>query len=406
MHSTYIYVGFLTILVAIAGCSSGSQTVYLQDLPDTRSVNVPVEVNAASFDYLDEPLILTPVGEESKSIVFQSTPAIFQAPDTIRIPPSSAYCGILPVGLSSDAYEVRSSTGEQATFSLVEEDGRLKLMEGEQPVLAYNYGMQLPEGMPEEFRRSSYIHPIWDLKGTVVTDDFPEDHLHHRGLSWMWPRVFVGGKEFDLWALRGMEQVFDKWLLQDTGPACSTIGVKNHWEVMEDGRNVVDEWVWVRAFRAGQHGRAIDVRITLEAREPLEIAGRGTDNKGYGGFSLRFGPRDATTIRSSDGRETEDSDHKRLPWADESGQFSKSDAYSGAAIFQHRSHPDFPAQWTLRHYGFLGVAWPGNDRMALQPGEPVTLRYRIWIHRGDAEAGRVAEAYEAFRSMPAVHVAK
>ena len=404
MPSTYTCIALLAVATVIAGCSPGSQTVHLQDLPDRRSVDVPVEIDAASWEYPNEPFRLTPVGDKDQSIAFQSTPAILEAPDTVRIPSSTAYCGILPANLSSDVYEIRSSRREQAAFSLIEGDGRLKLMEGEQPVLAYNYGMQLPEGVPEKFRRSSYIHPIWDLKGTVVTDDFPEDHLHHRGLSWMWPRVFVGGKEFDLWALRGIEQVFDKWLLQDTGPACATIGVKNHWEIMEDGRNILDEWVWVRAFRAGRRGRTIDVRITLEAREPLEIAGRETDNKGYGGFSLRFGPREATAITSSDGPETEDSDHKRLPWADESGKFGGSDAYSGAAIFQHRSHPDFPAQWTLRHYGFLGVAWPGNDRVTLQPGVPVTLRYRIWIHQGNAEAGRVDEAYEMFKNPPVVRV--
>ncbi len=79
----------------------------------------------------------------------------------------------------------------------------------------------------------------------------------------MWPRVFVDGEEYDVWALRGMHQVFDEWLLRETGPVCTTIGVKNHWEMMEDGRNVLDEWVWVRAFKSGTYGRALDIRLTL-----------------------------------------------------------------------------------------------------------------------------------------------
>lgn len=369
--------------------------VRIQGMSDDRSVDAAVEMDATLLDHPDETITLTPIGAANQSIVLQSTPAVFGAPDTAHSPPHTAYCGVLPTGLSSNVYEVRSSTGEHAAFSLIEEDGRLKLMEGEQLVLAYNYGMQHPEGVPEEFRRSTYIHPMLDLEGRIVTQDFPEGHLHHRGLSWMWPRVIVGEKEFDLWALQGIEQVFDGWSGRHIGPTCATIGIKNHWEIMEDGRNVVDEWVWVRAFRTGTIGRAIDVRITLEARELLELAGRKT--KGYGGFSLRFDEREATTITSSEGPEREDSDNKRLLWADISGKFGESDAYSGAAIFPHCSHPDAPVQWTLRHYGFLGVAWPGNNRTILQPGEPVTLRYRIWIHAGDAEVGRVAEAYEAFR---------
>lgn len=395
MSSAYTYTALITACILIAGCSSGHPRVQLQNQLGNSAVDVPLEIHAALLGDYSTPIRLTPVDAEDQSAVLQPAPALLEAPDTVRSPSDTAYCGLLPAGLSADEYEIRQDAAGQPAFSMTEENGRLTLREGDQPVFAYNYGTQLPDGIDEEFARSSYIHPIWGLDGTELTDDFPEDHLHHRGLSWMWPRVFVGGEEYDVWALRGMEQVFDTWLLQEVGPACATIGAKNHWEVMEDGRNVADEWVWMRAFRAGQHGRAIDVRITLEAREPLEIAGRETDNKGYGGLSLRFAPREETQITSSEGRETEDSDHRRLPWADESGQFG-TDTYSGMAIFQHSTHPDFPAQWTLRHYGFLGVAWPGNERRTLQPGEPVTLRYRVWIHRGDAEEGRTADAYAAF----------
>jgi sugar/nucleoside kinase (ribokinase family) len=37
--------------------------------------------------------------------------------------------------------------------------------------------MVLPEGVPEDRRRSCYIHPIYGLDGQVLTDDFPKDHL-------------------------------------------------------------------------------------------------------------------------------------------------------------------------------------------------------------------------------------
>ena len=154
--------------------------------------------------------------------------------------------------------------------------------------------------------------------------------------------------------------------------------------------------MWIRAFPARDGTRALDVRLTLEATDrPVTLLGQSTQNKGYGGLSFRFAPRDSTVIVSPEGREA-DSDHRRLPWADQTGRFQNSDRRMGAAIFQHPSHPEFPAQWTLRHYGFLGVAWPGNDGTVLRPGEPVTLRYRLWIHDGDAEEGQVGAAYDSF----------
>ena len=82
--------------------------------------------------------------------------------------------------------------------------------------------MQLPEGVPERYRRSSYIHPVYDLKGNILTDDFPGDHYHHRGLSWMWPKVFIDTARYDLWhiygqagELEGIHQVFEKWLVKE-----------------------------------------------------------------------------------------------------------------------------------------------------------------------------------------------
>jgi hypothetical protein len=388
----------LILAAALTACTSDPETVELPWIPESQSVGIPVEIDAAALTASGESVALGPVDGNGMNVIFERSPAIFGASDDRKELSRSAYCGVIPSNVSARTFEADAGTGDTVPFAWVDQGGRLALVQGSDSVLAYNYEKQLPAGVDPVHERSSYIHPIWDLKGTAVTDDFPEDHYHHRGLSWMWPRVFVDGEEYDLWALRGIEQVFDEWLMRDAGSGCAVLGVKNHWEMMEDGRNVVDEWVWMRAYPADAYGRAIDVRITLEANEPVEISGRETDDKGYGGFSLRYAPRDSTVIVSPEGRE-EDSDHRRYPWADESGLFRGSPDRSGIAIFQHPGHPDFPAQWTLRHYGFIGVAWPSLKRVELAPGEPLTLRYRLWVHRGGAGRGRVAEAYEIFRTV-------
>ena len=70
----------------------------------------------------------------------------------------------------------------------------LELSEGGKPVFVYNFGMMLAPGFPESMRRSCYLHPVYAPDGTVLTDEFNKDHPHHRGISWMWPEVTVGGK--------------------------------------------------------------------------------------------------------------------------------------------------------------------------------------------------------------------
>jgi hypothetical protein len=72
----------------------------------------------------------------------------------------------------------------------------------------------------------------------------------------------------------------------------------------------------------------------------------------------------------------------------------------GVAVFVFPDHPGFPLRWLIRnsYAGVLNPSWPGNDATVLEPGHPVSLRYRIYVHRGDAVSGRVQQAYSAYVS--------
>ena len=54
--------------------------------------------------------------------------------------------------------------------------------------------------------------------------------------------------------------------------------------------------------------------------------------------------------------------------------------------------------WLVRNSygGVLNPSWPGLTGKALAPEWTATLRYRIYVHLWDAEAGMVREAYEAY----------
>lgn len=273
----------------------------------------------------------------------------------------------------------------------------LQLSEGKTPVLTYNYGMMLKTGVVENRARSCYVHPLFSPDGTLITDDFPADHLHHRGMSWMWPRIGVGGGTYSTWDIRGIKQQFERWLEKETGAAFARIGVENGWYVGE--KKVVKERVSLVVCKATAEGRAIDITLVFEATDqPVTLSGTTDQQKGYGGFSLRFAPRKEkeTVITTSGGKQEKDTDRVPFPWADLSARFTGEGRISGAAIFVDAGHPGFPNGWTLREYGFLGVAWPGLDTSTLEPGRPITLRYRVWLHPGDASQGAVAEQYAVY----------
>jgi hypothetical protein len=52
-----------------------------------------------------------------------------------------------------------------------------------------------PKNHKGKYERLHYIHPLWAPDGAALTEDFPADHLHHRGVFWAWHQVWIGDKK-------------------------------------------------------------------------------------------------------------------------------------------------------------------------------------------------------------------
>lgn len=273
-------------------------------------------------------------------------------------------------------------------------DRSVEIREGEKPILVYNHGVISREGAPKEQARSSYVHPLYGIDGEVISDDFPRDHYHHRGLFWAWPQVSIDGEKYDLWLIKGIRHKFERWLARETGPASATLGVENGWYVGD--RRVLLERVWIDVHPTQKDARAIDLALTL-IPEDSPVTLDGAPGKSYGGLNLRYGPGQSVKITTPLGDGPDDLLMTRLPWADLSARFN-GDRPSGAAIFVAPDHPDFPPTWLTRHYGVLCVGWPGVTPKTLAPNQPTTLRYRLWIHQGPANAQRLAKVAEALNA--------
>ncbi len=298
---------------------------------------------------------------------------------------------VLPVTLlnAADSFRFTNTT-----------DKSLALFEGGRPVFVYNHGViQPPAGVPADRARSSYVHPLYGLDGEVLTDDFPKDHYHHRGLFWAWPHVRIGDQHYDLWMLKGIEHRFERWLAREAGTAGATLGVENGWYVGD--RKVVREQVWLHAAPSAKDKRLLDIElIWVPLGEPLTL--EGAEDKSYGGLTLRFAPRTNTVITTPLGQGEKDLSMTRLPWADLSARFAGRTQLSGAAIFVAPDHPDCPPEWLTRHYGVLCLGWPGVKPKTFQPGETIRCRYRVWIHRGAPDVEKVRRAYGEFEQTSRV----
>ncbi len=286
-----------------------------------------------------------------------------------------------------------------AGFSFKELDDRsLGLYDGGQPVLVYNHGVITKPGVPADRARSTYVHPLYGLDGEVLSDDFPKDHYHHRGLFWGWPHVLFGGKEYDLWMLKGIAQRFEKWLTREAGANSATLAMQNGWYVGET--KVMQETVRLRVGPVEGKGRAIDVDLTLKPiGQPVTL--RGAEGKSYGGLTFRIAPGTNTVITIPSGVTAGDLPITNLPWADLTRRLDGRTTSSGVAIFISPTHPDFPPEWLTRHYGVLCVGWPGVKEQTLAAGKEVSFSYRVWIHRGAASPAELASAYAAWAGSDA-----
>ncbi len=301
------------------------------------------------------------------------------------------------------------TTSAYADFTIEDDGESLTVMEDRKPVFVYRYGMvEPPEGVGVDRRRLGYIHPLYGLDGEVLTQDFPDDHHHHRGVFWAWPDTSVGGRKMDIWTLGGARTAHEKFTARKAGHDSAFIGAQNLWvfdETPDDPK--VREDVRVTVHPAKRKTRAIDFHIVFENICEEDVVFRGSAAvegtfrtiKGYGGFCVRpDAERQPMSFTSANKVIKHDALRMESPWVDVSFPKKKDGKReSGLAVFQHPSNPGYPHPgWLLRHYGFLGQSWPCDQSHTLKPGQRVELRYRILVHRGDAESARVAKAFQAY----------
>ncbi len=283
-----------------------------------------------------------------------------------------------------------------APLRFSEEANFITVLDGQTPVLRYVRGEILPQGAPEKMRRSTYVHPTYSIDGVPLTDDGPQDHYHHRGLSWMWSKVTFNGTTRNLWSLVDIHQHYRSHSTSVESDGKAVLAVENFWQEDSSGREVIREKVVITVHPLEVIGRFIDLEITLSAIDtPVNLR---VSDTGYGGFTLRFAPRRDTSIVTSKGVIQKDADRYRIAWADLSGRFQSNDTWDGIAILENRSNPHFPNGWTLRFYGLLNPALGSTlpEGYTIEVGKPLTLKYRLFVHKGKTDDITLFRLFNAY----------
>jgi hypothetical protein len=288
-----------------------------------------------------------------------------------------------------DWIEVWTARPTQRMHAVKAADG-YQFYDGDRPVLFYHTGTNTYKN---KHARANYVHPLTGLDAEVLTEDFPDDHPHHRGIFWAWHQATVGGKSVgDPWACTDIVWEAVKSELLDGAAVRATVQWKSP-KYKKGKEAFLTETVTIRAHGIKAQSRAIDFTIALQSLVKAEVKIGGAENdKGYGGFSTRIVMPDDLSMTGPKGAVTP----KRTPvkageWLNFAGTFGKNK--SAIAVLVHPSNPGYPQPWILRKKGSAqNVVYPGRHAITVPRDKPLILRYRLLLHK-QADLAKQHAAY-------------
>lgn len=276
--------------------------------------------------------------------------------------------------------------------------GVVGLRVDDQPFVVFNHSPGLAK---------PYFEPLRAPGGHVVSALAPFDHKHHKGI---WIGVeHVNGNNF--WGAKYQQQdavapAPAKERIQNVSvevkPAANgaqSLDIHNVWQG-DEGVAVVNEHTIVTAYP----NRLLVFDITLTpAAGPVSFE----DTK-EGFLAIRVAPtmteKGGGSIVNADGITGEaECWGKTSPWVDYSGPVDGKTA--GVALFDHPGNFR-KSRYHVRGYGLFAIS-PFGEKvyskgmseaapMTLQPGEKVHVVYGLYTHTGNADEGKVADAFSKF----------
>ncbi len=285
-------------------------------------------------------------------------------------------------------------------------ENRVCFIEGRDSILTYQASEKSLDG---KYPRSNYIHPLYNMDGQILTEDFPEDHPHHRGIFWAWHQLYVGDRRIGdgweildfSWEVKKVKQLKQK----DDSKAIQTevVWKSPQWTDSKGKQaGLVRENTNIRVYPARNNYRLIDIQISLKALESEMKIGGSTDEKGYGGFSPRIKLSDDVVFTTPFGKVLPTNlPVNPSPWMDISGSMGNKGALAGLTILCHPENPGFPNPWILRAKKSMQNAvfpFPGSQAVPLSNKKPTLLRYRLIVHQGNVNSIDISSIYADYTS--------
>ncbi len=296
--------------------------------------------------------------------------------------------------------------------SIRESEGHVDVKVCGLPVLRYHMAQtKPPEGVEQKYAHEAYIHPAWTPNGRVVTDDYPPDHKHQRGIWFSWTKTAFQGRHPDFWNL-GKGTAYTRFAGMDKpvdGPVFARFLARHeHLDLKAPGGPKVilrEDWtvrVWgTGGPKAGYFLWDLTSRQRCATDEPVRLP-----KYYYGGLGYR-GNRawlKDVAMRTSEGKTRTDGNESKARWLDVSGPLAGGKA--GCLILIHPENFRYPQPLRLNpKQPQISVAPSQGGPWAIKPGEEYVSRYRFVVHDGEMDDATAERLWRDFAHPPAVTVA-
>jgi len=315
--------------------------------------------------------------------------------------------------------------------TVTRDDRRLMVNVCGKPVLAYNHAViPSPPGIDPVYRRSGYIHPIYNPRGQSVTGDFPPDHPHQHALFLAWVNTTFGDHAPDFWNQAGKTASIRHTTIIGTPVSGSVFGEfqvrLEHVDITDPPSPLpvlLEDWA-VRVYRVKDFFLFdLESRQRCAGKVPLTVK-----QHYYGGLALRgsqqwFSEKNATALKqltaanpskeklasapllrdylTSEGKTWHDGNQTRARWVDMHGSIDGMP--TGITIMGHPANPRAPQKVRLHptkpYFCFSPMA---DEDFQIVPGENYISRYRFFVHNGTAAAAVSERLWNDLAQPPTV----
>ncbi len=293
--------------------------------------------------------------------------------------------------------------GGAGTFSWQDTEGKhLDLLLNGKKVTRYMYAYDTSTAQRTFETYKPFLH-VYDAEGNRLTNgpDGESEYLaksikypHHRGILIGWNKLMFEGGRYDLWHMKEVHQVHQKFVELAAGPKMARSTALIHWNG-KDGKPILVERRTITVHRQSDPTVVLlDFQTELRAvRGDVFLDGdpehAGVQYRPHNGVAAGSNEGKATYLFHKDGIDPK-KDHN-LPWVAMSYGLD-----SGRYAVQHMNHPSNPKPTiysAYRDYGRFGAFF----KKKIAADTSLTLRYRIIVSPGEMPKRKaLANRYAAY----------